>query len=111
MKMKHRILDITHFKLVGIKRTNSFLLDITQDLWQDFMCQHADVIHRTDNNFYSIEEYPKDFFTDFSPSKEFSKWAAVKVNSFINTPSSMDNFIMPPGKYVVFKYKGNSSYV
>ena len=61
------------------------------------------------DEFYSVEIYDDDFFINFNPSREFEKWAAVKVEDTQAIPDGMSSLVIPEGLYSVFNYKGKSS--
>jgi len=58
-------------------------------------------------HMYSLQLYGKDFYTNFSPTRDFEKWAAVEVSDFDIVPEEMDTLIIPAGQYAVFHYKGS----
>jgi len=56
-----------------------------------------------------MQVYTPTYFTDFSPTKEFEKWAAMEVSDFENVPNEMETFTLAGGLYAVFDYKGSST--
>jgi AraC family transcriptional regulator len=50
--------------------------------------------------------YKPNHFTDFKPTNEFERWAAVEVANFDYIPAEMETFILHGGLYAVFDYKG-----
>jgi len=75
-------------------------------LWQSFIPQRKLITNTCSDGMYSLAIYPPDFFTHFSPSALFERWAAVEVNNFDNIPAGMKTMIVPGGLYAVFHYKG-----
>lgn len=94
-------------KLIGIKLTMSFVDNKTGQLWQRFMPRRQEITNNLSSELISIQVYPADF--DFSPQKEFVKWAAIEVSDFNNVPEQMETFELPAGQYAVFRYKGSST--
>ena len=59
---------------------------------------------------YSVDVYnDPQYFTHFSPQKEFEKWAAVEVTDLSVIPDEMDVFTLTSGLYAVFLHKGPAS--
>lgn len=82
----------------------------TRELWQSFMAERAGVKNVIGSALYSVEIYnDTNFFMDFNPTKEFEKWATVKVSDFSAIPDGMESLIIPEGDYAVFHYKGKPS--
>ncbi|MGL2986173.1 GyrI-like domain-containing protein [Flavobacterium sp. RSSA_27] len=104
--LKPTLITLTETKLVGKKRSMSLLDNQTQALWQDFMLNRKGITNRIGNDFYSVQNYSKDYFETFNPAKSFEKWAAVAVNAFENIPENMESFTLPTGLYAVFEHKG-----
>ena len=55
---------------------------------------------------YSLNVYDSDYYTRFSPTNAFDKWALVEVSSFDDIPQGMEPFNLVEGLYAVFHYKG-----
>lgn len=107
--MKPRIEKTQATKLIGNKIRMSFVNNETGKLWQKFMPKRKAIINLVGTELYSVELYDIHFFKNFDPSKEFEKWAAVKVSDFENVPTDMDTLVIPSGEYAVFHYKGKPS--
>lgn len=104
-----RIETIAEKKLVGLRTELSLANDTTVALWQKFMPMRGDVKNRIDNNYYSMQVYPRNFsMANFTPKTIFIKWAAVEVQSFDSLPKTMRTFILKGGLYAIFRYKGLS---
>lgn len=108
--MNSRIEKITETKLIGSKTKMSFANNKTIALWQKFMPRLKEITHPKGTELYSVEIYnDTEFFKNFDPTKEFEKWAVVKVNNSDNVPDNMETLTIPTGEYAVFPYKGKPS--
>ena len=107
--MNPRIEILTTKKLVGIRLTMSLSNNKTGDLWQSFMSKRNSIKNTMSNDMISMQVYNSTYFADFSPTKEFEKWATVEVSDFESLPLEMETFILEGGLYAVFDYKGLSS--
>ena len=58
------------------------------------------------NDLISLVVYTPTHFTDFKPTNEFDRWAAVEVSSFDDVPDEMEMYVLTSGLYAVFDYKG-----
>ena len=108
--MKNRIEEISEKYLVGKSLEMNLMENKTFELWRSFMP------HRNQRNglksdlLYSVQVFPVDYYQNFSPATNFVKWAAMEVNEASeNFPEGMEMLVVPPGKYVVFEYKGLSN--
>lgn len=101
-----RIENLAKIQLVGKRITMSMVGNRTAELWKSFMPDRSSVLYRTDENYYSVEIYPEQFFNQFNPNATFEKWAAVKVSQAENIPESMEVLEIPAGTYAVFPFKG-----
>ena len=93
-------------KLVGKKVTVSIANYTVSELWKSFMPFRDKIANRTVSDLISMSVYSADYFSAFSPVREFEKWATVEVKNFDNVPEEFQTFIIPEGKYAVFHYKG-----
>ncbi len=108
--MEPRIEKIEETKLIGNKTKMSFVNNKTMELWQSFMPKRKEVTNPLGTELYSVELYnDRMFFKNFDPTKEFEKWAAIKVSEFDNVPNGLETLIIPKGEYAVFHYKGKPS--
>jgi AraC family transcriptional regulator len=108
--MEPRIETLRELKLVGRKITMSFTGNKTRELWQSFMPKRAEIENAIGIELYSAEIYnDTEFFKNFNPTKEFEKWAAVKVSDFKAIPDGMNSLVIPEGQYAVFHYRGKPS--
>ena len=104
--MKPRIETLPQKKFVGKRKMMSFSKNETFELWRGFMPQKNTINNVAGEELYSLEVYDKKFFTQFSPDKEFEKWAAIEVSEFGNIPEEMEKLTVPEGLYAVFIHKG-----
>ena len=110
--MEPRIETLGETRLAGIKSRMSIANNTTAGLWREFMPLRRQIGNAQDTSLYSVEVYEDlDFFSDFDPSREFEKWAAVPVRSSAYIPEDLQALIIPAGLYAVFRYKGKESEV
>lgn len=108
--MQPRIEKLSQSQFVGVKTRMSLADNKTATLWQRFMPRRREVENVLGAELYSIEQYDSvGFFRNFNPVAEFTKWAAVEVDSLETTPDGMEKLIIPEGKYAVFTYVGKPS--
>lgn len=107
--MKPRIEIISGKKLVGIRMTMTLSDNKTFELWRSFMPGRKEITNNIGNDLFSLQIYSTDYFTNFNPSKEFEKWAAMEVSDVANVPGEMESLILPAGMYAVFLHKGTAS--
>jgi len=94
-------------KLIGCKLIMSVINDRTVQLWQSFMPRKNEINDIASNYLYSVQVFESEkYFDQFSPEKEFEKWAAIEVSEIKNIPQGMDLLELPEGNYAVFNYKG-----
>lgn len=105
--MEPRIELLKQKKIVGIKTEMTFLQNKTAELWQSFMPRRNEVPNRIGTNFISMQIYGENL--TFSPTEQFTKYAAVEVSSFVSIPSNMVTHIIEGGQYAVFIHKGPAS--
>lgn len=95
-------------KLIGKRITMSFANNRTFELWSSFIPVRKTIANAIDpTHMYSLQFYPKDFFTNFSSQTEFEKWAALGVPDFDTVPDGMETLTIPGGQYAVFHYIGS----
>ena len=107
--MPPRIENLTEKLLVGKRLKMSFVETRTTELWRGFMPRRKEIENSNGSDLYSVEIYPRGFFDDFAPEKEFEKWAAIEVADFENVPGDLETLMIPNGLYAVFLYRGKSS--
>lgn len=94
---------------VGMRSETNLANNKTSRIWSEFMPMANFISQRTDKNYVSVEIYPEGYFKKFDPQREFTKWAAVKVNRVHDLPEKMEVLEIPAGEYAVFKYVGKAS--
>lgn len=106
--MEARIENLSEKRLVGIRLTMPLADDKTSELWKNFMPRRIEIANNRTNDLISMQIYKPTHFTDFKPTNEFDKWAAVEVADFDQVPTDMETFHLTGGLYAVFDYKGSS---
>lgn len=105
--MEHKIVTAPKRKLVGIKIETSLSESKTAGLWQNFRSRVNEIKNRANNDYFSVQIYPKGQSMDtFTPITNFEKWAAVEVSDFQDLPDGMEELEIGEGKYAVFKHRG-----
>lgn len=108
--MDPRIEILKETKLVGFRTSMSFALNKTVTLWQRLMPRRKEITNAVGVELYSVEVFNDPmFFKKFNPTREFEKWAAVKVKDFDSIPAGMEKLVISSGMYAVFLYKGKPS--
>ena len=106
--MTPKIVSIPVKKLIGYSIEMSLLDNQTQTIWQLFMPRLKEIKNAVSADLFSLQNYPDDYFTNFTPETIFTKWAAVEVKNFENIPEGFEKLEIPSGKYAVFLHKGNT---
>lgn len=106
--MTPKIVSIPAKKLIGYSIEMSLLDNQTQTIWQLFMPRLKEIKNAVSADLFSLQNYPDDYFTNFTPETIFTKWAAVEVKNFENIPEGFEKLEIPGGKYAVFLHKGNT---
>ena len=110
MFMKPRIETLPETILCGKRARMSIAENKTRELWQSFMSNRYKIATPLGPKLYSVEVYDSTiYFESFDATKEFEKWAAIKVSETESVPSDMEILTLPKGKYAVFQYKGKPS--
>ncbi len=105
--MQPALKTISSKKLIGMKLAMSFADNKTGSLWQRFMPRRKEITNNLSSDLISMQIYPAGF--DFSPQREFEKWATVEVSDLATVPDQMETFVLQEGLYAVFQYKGSST--
>jgi len=100
--MNPRIEIIEEKILLGMSMEMSIIKNKTFDLFSTFMPRKKEVSNSIGTDVLDLIIYPKDYFLKFNPTTHFTKWALVEVSDLENTPTEMEYFILPKGKYAVF---------
>lgn len=104
-----RITNLQEKKLVGIAKQMSLVNNKTGLLWAQFAPKIKDIKNRVSEDKISLQMYPKDYYANFNPTTEFTKWATVEVVNFDNKLPELNTLLLESGLYAVFDYKGSSS--
>ena len=104
--MHPQFVTIEPKKLLGICLEMSLSENLTGELWRSFMPRLKEIETRVGNHLYSLQVYDEDYFQQFSPTREFEKWALAEVKNFSVIPDEMEPFELPGGLYAVFQHKG-----
>jgi AraC family transcriptional regulator len=104
--MTPRIETLHEKKLVGRRLTMSFADYKIGELWRTFSPRRKEINNNLTNDLISLVIYKSNHFTDFKPTNEFERWAAVEVSTFDYVPTEMETIILQSGLYAVFDYKG-----
>ena len=104
--MTPRIEILNEKKLVGRRLTMSFADYKIGELWRTFSPRRKEINNNLTNDLISLVIYEPNHFTDFKPTNEFERWAAVEVSTFDYVPTEMETIILKRGLYAVFDYKG-----
>ena len=96
-------------KLIGKRMTMTLANNKTGELWRSFMPRRKEIQNTIGSDLYSMQIYSPLYFTDFNPTTEFEKWAAIEVTDFDTVPDDMEKHIVASGLYAVFVHKGSSS--
>jgi AraC family transcriptional regulator len=106
--MTPKIVNIAPKKLIGFSIETSLLDNKTQTIWQLFMPRLKEIKNAVSADLFSLQNYPENYFTNFTPETLFTKWAAIEINDFENIPEGFEKLMIPEGKYAVFLHKGNT---
>ena len=104
--MQPQFVTIEPKKLLGICLEMSLAENLTGELWRSFMPRLKEIETRVGNHLYSLQVYDEDYFQQFSPTREFEKWALAEVKNFSVIPDEMESFELPGGLHAVFHHKG-----
>ena len=104
-----RIETLAEKKLLGRRMTMSLTDYKIGALWQSFMPDRKTINNALNKDLISMAIYDPAYFSNFNPSREFERWAAVEVANFEHVPQGMETFLLPAGLYAVFDYKGSGA--
>jgi AraC family transcriptional regulator len=108
-KMQPEIKTLQEKKLIGKSLKMSLAANKTADLWKSFMPFRNTISNALSPGLFSLQVYEPSYFKDFSPDKEFEKWALKEVSDWETIPEGMKPFRLSEGLYAVFHYKGSST--
>ena len=93
-------------KLVGIRLMMSMADHKVGAVWRRFGPRQKEIRNRKNSDAISMAIYSPEHFSDFKPTNEFERWAAVEVSDYDEVPFGLETFDLPEGQYAVFDYKG-----
>lgn len=102
-----RILEVPPKRLVGQSIRLSMAENRVAELWKTFRLRAAEIQSRSDESFISMAIYDSaDYFSDFRPDRQFTRWAAVEVSGVGDLPAGMESYLLHGGLYAAFEYQG-----
>lgn len=105
--MEVRIEVLPKKKLVGKSVRMSLANNKTSEVWQHFQRNKSVITNAVGTDLYSIQVYENAlYFKNFNPQTEFTKWAAIEVESINSIPNGFISTSLPEGLYAVFTHKG-----
>lgn len=104
--MKPKIVQLEEKLLVGISMEMSVIENKTATLWKTFRSAKYKIPFTASDEYISLQQYPKDYFVNFNPSRSFVKWAGVEVTQLAEIPSALATLVITGGLYAVFHRKG-----
>jgi len=85
----------------------SLVQNRSAELWQSFRPLAAQISGRIGADFFSVQVYDSvEYFTAFSPQRDFTRWAAVEIAEGSPVPAGLEILELPAGQYAVFDYRG-----
>lgn len=96
-------------KFIGKQIQMSLSNNRTAELWKDFMSNRFKISNAISSDLYSLQIYNPDYFKNFSPHTEFTKWALTEVEDFSILAEGFETFELQAGLYAVFLHKGDTS--
>lgn len=107
MKQQPRIVTLPEKKMVGNSMRMSLIKNTTSELWKSFMPLRKQISNVIGEDLFLIQVYDNlDYFRQFDPKTEFTKYAAVEVSNNDSVPLNMESFSIPGGLYAVFIHRG-----
>ncbi len=106
MPMSFELVLVEAFQLQGNAAAMSFTEDGTADLWRSFIPKLETLGHRKDEFLYVAQEFPSNFFVEFNPELEYTKWACVRLEEH---DQELETLEVPEGDYAIFTYIGKPS--
>lgn len=104
--MTPRIELLPEKTVIGLYQEMSLANNTTGLLWANFMPRRHEINHATSTDLISLQIYPPNYFTQFSPLNKFVKWACVEVKTSTPIPQGMESLAITGGLYAVFNYQG-----
>jgi len=104
--MEPRIEQLKEKRLIGLRMSINLAQYNIGELWKRFMPRRNEIQNSISNDLISLAVYGDSYFTDFNPTNQFERWAAVEVSNLDDVPPGMETYILSEGLYAVFDYKG-----
>lgn len=104
--MSFELVLVESFQLQGNSAAMSFTEDGTADLWRSFIPKLETLGYRSDEYLYVAQQFPVNYFQQFSPDQLYLKWACVRLDEPDNELETLE---VPAGDYAIFTYKGKPS--
>jgi AraC family transcriptional regulator len=104
-----RIVTLAEKKLIGQRLAMSLANYQVGELWRRFLPRRREIAHPLSTDLLALTVYSPTHFTDFKPTNQFEKWAAVEVAHFDHVPAGLETLVLPAGLYAVFDYVGLST--
>jgi len=104
--MNPRIELLSEKKLVGIRLSMSLSNYTIGELWRIFIPRRKEITNPLTDVLISLVNYKSGHFSNFKPTNEFERWAAIEVSNFDRIPPGMEKFVLSKGLYAVFNYQG-----
>ena len=95
--------------LIGMSLETALIDNKTMQLFKAFMPRKKEIQNTINKDVFDIRVYPTDYYQNFNPANNFTKWAAVEVSTFANIPNGMKAITVVTGKYAVFTIKSANS--
>lgn len=96
-------------KLISKSLMMNLIENKTAQLWQSFGPRIKEITNRVTNDKISLQIYPENYFKQFNPKTEFTKYACVEVTDYNDLPNDLETLDLEAGLYAVFNYKGSSA--
>ncbi len=104
-----KVQEMNSKKFIGMFTQTSVGNSQAVHAWKKFMPAQKDVLGKGDGIFFSIQEYPEDYFNTFDPNANFITWAAKEVDSFDKISEEFSKVELMGGLYVTFLHKGTAA--
>lgn len=107
--MQCRIETLLPKKLVGFNTEMSLANNTTPELWTHFKKNEHLIQYKKGTDYFSLQEYDVNYFSNFNPQTKFTKWALMEIFEVGNHPKEMISYNLIGGLYAVFDFKGDFS--
>ena len=100
--MQPTIKNFEERTLIGMWKSMSLSNNRTYELFSDFMPRRKEITDLKDERNFDIRIYPEGYFGDFSPSRDFVKWAGAEVAQVVEIPRDLEVFVLGAGSMLSF---------